>query len=370
MVHPEDKDFVLQYTEARTRNATVTPIVHRIIHKDGSIRWITDHATLSFDTAGNVIRIDGLIQDITDKKIAETIIQESEEKYRILFENAIEGMFITNEYGNIIEVNPSGWNMLDYNYEELKNFNFFDLIYKFNGHSTSIDLKNKITNLEISLVTKSGRRIYVNLNSVPIKVSNFYRNLFVLRDITERKEFEKALYDSEQNYRTIFDTTPESILILSLVNNDILAANQKFLELFSSSFNEVIGKKVYDVIYWSIEENRSKFYELLYKEKEIHNFRTTLIDKNNIEIECLISARIITYAKEPACLVIVQDMTKILKTEETLVLLDNAFEQSVEIVMITDVSGNIQYVNSAFERINRLFERICHRKKTQYLEIR
>jgi PAS domain S-box-containing protein len=368
MVHPDDKAKVLQYAETRSIYKISAPIEHRIIHKNGSIKWIANHASLTFDEKGDIIRIDGIIQNITDRKIAETIIKESEEKYRILFETAIEGIFITDEYGNFREINISGCKLLEYSSDEMRSVNFFHLIRKTNGHIPHFDLKNGMRDVEISLETKTGKVIFVNLNCVPVIFGDKHRNLFVLRDITDRKEFEKALHESENKYRTIFESSPGSIIIIRTSDNIALAVNNKFLEMLGFLNEEIVGKSLEELKLWADDQYRQYFLESLSAHGEVESLRANIRTKNNQDLDCLISARIITYGKEIARLVIIQDITKILLTEEQLELLKNAIEQSIEIIMITDFYGSIQYVNPAFERVTGYSREFAIGKNPRFLK--
>lgn len=71
MIHPEDRDKVMQQAEELRAGQDAEPIEHRIIHKDGSIRWIRNIPSLRYDTQGNLVAYDGLITDITERKNAE-----------------------------------------------------------------------------------------------------------------------------------------------------------------------------------------------------------------------------------------------------------------------------------------------------------
>ncbi len=350
MVHPDDRQRVLEYVEKRKTDASLNKIEHRIIHKNGSIRWISDHSSLKYNNNGEIIRIDGVIEDITDQKISELLIRESEEKYRIIFETAVEGIFFIDMQGNFIDSNPAGRKLLEFRTEEISAINFFNLLLSTNGTKHEINFQNSMYDCEVLLRTKFNRQIYVNLNSVPVKIDNQDRALLVLRDITERREFEKVLAESEHKYRTIFETSPLGMIVIRSKDNIVMAVNNRFIDLMEFGLEEIIGRNVDYLKIWESETARNTFLETLERSGEIDNYRAKFINiKNNI-LDCLLSARIISYGNDEARLIIVQNITEILKTEEQLLLLSNAIEQAVEIVIITDKSGKILYVNSAFEK--------------------
>ncbi|MGC9308272.1 MAG: PAS domain-containing protein [Thermoplasmatota archaeon] len=71
LVHPEDSAFAWKQVEKHRRNKTTLDVEYRIITRDGTIRWIRDKATPALDEHGEIIRIDGFMEDITDRKQAE-----------------------------------------------------------------------------------------------------------------------------------------------------------------------------------------------------------------------------------------------------------------------------------------------------------
>lgn len=78
MVHPDDREVVQKYVAQVIAGEQVPPIEHRILHKDGSTRWIRDTIIQSRDQAGTLIGYDGLVEDITQRKQAELALRESE----------------------------------------------------------------------------------------------------------------------------------------------------------------------------------------------------------------------------------------------------------------------------------------------------
>jgi PAS domain S-box-containing protein len=80
---------------------------YRIVHADGSVRWVWERGTGVIDVEGRAVALEGLIQDITKRKHAETMLREAERRYHGLFDNAIEGIFRTTVEGNYLDANPA-----------------------------------------------------------------------------------------------------------------------------------------------------------------------------------------------------------------------------------------------------------------------
>ena len=84
MIHPDDRQRVLEQTQRVLDGMTIQPIEHRIYHKNGSIRWVRNSPVPHFDSSGKIIAYDGLISDVTERKDAEEQLKEHTRKLEIL----------------------------------------------------------------------------------------------------------------------------------------------------------------------------------------------------------------------------------------------------------------------------------------------
>ncbi|MGO8752797.1 MAG: PAS domain S-box protein [Thermoguttaceae bacterium] len=112
MVHPEDRDMVRLQIARVLANEQVAPLEHRILHNDGRIRWVRDTIVLHRDPAGRLVRYDGLVEDITDRKLLE-------ERFRRLVESAPDAMVVADSRGRIVQVNEQTEKLFGYPREEL-----------------------------------------------------------------------------------------------------------------------------------------------------------------------------------------------------------------------------------------------------------
>jgi PAS domain S-box-containing protein len=86
MVHPDDRKIVIEYTHLTLLGMSPPPIEHRIIHKDGSIRWVRNTSVLSFDSKGYLVGLDGMVSDITARKRAEEQLQQGKTLLQTVFD--------------------------------------------------------------------------------------------------------------------------------------------------------------------------------------------------------------------------------------------------------------------------------------------
>lgn len=192
MIYEEDRPAVMEQADRLLSGEQIPPLEHRIIHKDGSIRWVRNTPVLRKDEAGQVVSYDGSITDITERKEAEEALRKSETKYRLLMEHASDGIAITDSYGNYLEVNSRLAEMVGYTGEDFRRLNVRDVMVEEDSLSLtfdSSDLQSGKTILKERRVRrKNGSYMPVEISARLIEENKLQA---IIRDITERKEVER-----------------------------------------------------------------------------------------------------------------------------------------------------------------------------------
>ena len=151
--------------------------------------------------------------DITDRSHAEEKLKESERLYRKLFDQANEGLILLTMDGRIAELNQSFAQMHGYTVEEMKNMDIKELdVLKedaFDGRAAIIQriLNGEVVRFEVEHFHKDGHSFILSDTVSVINISGQKYFLAFHQDITERKQAEKALMESEVKYKQIFDNT-------------------------------------------------------------------------------------------------------------------------------------------------------------------
>ena len=176
--------------------------------KDGSVIWLESNISAQRDKENKPIGILAVSRDITDRKRAEAALRASEERYRALVENASDMVFRTDDNGYFTFVNASTIRITGYEEEEIIGKHYQAMIHphlrdeaiRFFGIQFVKRLQN--TYSEYPMITKDGREVWLGQNTQLIvedgKITGFQA---VSRDITERKQLEKEVRDSEERYR-------------------------------------------------------------------------------------------------------------------------------------------------------------------------
>ena len=189
--------------------AVVHGFEQQVARKDGSEIWISLNARAVRDARGEDWYYEGTAQDITDRKRAEDSLRASEERYRELFENAKDAIYVHDLSGNYVSVNRAAEKLIGYPRQAILGKNFADFFSAEQLQRVHQSLCRKLTEhgettYETEVTARDGRR-------VPIEISSrlIYENGSAIgvqgmaRDITERKRAEDALRKTEQEQREL-----------------------------------------------------------------------------------------------------------------------------------------------------------------------
>ncbi len=253
--------------------------------------------------------IQAIVRDISERKLAEKALQESNEKYKRLANATYEGIGYTH-MGQIIETNSRIVEMYGYSEDEFKNLELKQLV-----HPDDLSLvmehirKNDETPYEHRAIRKDGSVFYIEARGKPVELDNKIMRLTILRDITERKNYELSLAASEEKFRNIFNSSSDGILVSDFDMN-ILAVNQIILDLTKSEQTQILSKKAFEFIDKKYIPEIMRRQELLKKGKNLPAFEIEIKLRNNNNLPVEINSKVIDFENRKAILTILRDITE------------------------------------------------------------
>jgi len=221
IIHPDDKPDLEKFATGKFSNL---PHISRWIHKDGTTIWIEDKHSPVYDAENNLIAIEGVARNITERKNAEEALRQSENKYRTLFETMVQGVVYQDKNGKIISANPAAEKMLGLTVAQMQGRSSMDPRWKairedgsdFPGdtHPSMVALKTgeQVSNVMMG-VFNPGLEEYrwLNVHAIPeFKMGEKppLRVYTTFEDLTDRKRADDELTESEKRYRALFDQSP------------------------------------------------------------------------------------------------------------------------------------------------------------------
>ena len=258
---------------------------------------------------------------------AELLICENEkikqelEKYATLADNANDALLIVDLAGNILEANTAATKMYGYSPQELININILDLRRE-KHRKTMLDQFEKADREGIVLETvhyrKDGTAVHVEVSSKGMLIGGNRVILSIVRDITERKHLEKAMWESEARFKAAFMTGPDAFFWAALPEGKIIEVNESFLTLFGYSREEVIGKTSLELNLYLEPSDRARMLGELKLKGSISSMELRGRKKDGTQIYTLLSMSKVDQSGQLFTLGVLKDITERKTAEEEL----------------------------------------------------
>ncbi len=325
------------------------------IRKDKSKFTAEISASVFLDSNGE-FRTSMIIRDISDRKLAERAIRKSELELRSVWENSPSGMRISDENGILFKVNASFCKIFGKTKNELEG-KPISVIYstedsEYIQQQYQIKFKNKTikTNFEQELVIWNGKKIWVHVANSFLEIENEKLLLLgVFTDITERKLAERALLDSEERFRSIYENATIGIYRTN-PEGEIEMANPALIKMLGYDSFEDIANCNLNSEGSGIGYLRSEFQSGIHRNGMEKGVESAWHKKDGTIIYVRESARIVYDGEDNPVYYdgIVEDITERKNAEKEIRLLAHSIASINECVSITDIHDKIIFVNDAF----------------------
>ena len=206
----------------------------QIANKDKDLKRLKIYGTRGLDDEGKSFMI--FAQDITESYESHEKIRESRERYQKIVESAIDGALIIDANHGVRYVNKSTCDILGRQFDDFATLSSSDIVHKKNIHefdnAIRIISEGKEYRGDMVLCKKDGEKVEVELAGTLIYMDNQSYCYFTIHDISKRRKNEKALVESEREFRTLTQNSPDIILRLNKAG-EVKFFNQAFVNRFS-----------------------------------------------------------------------------------------------------------------------------------------
>ncbi len=329
-----------------------------LISKDGKEYFIDDSGAPIRDSNGAVAGVVLIFRDITEKYTAEDALRHSEEKYKALYENAPLSYQSLDESGCFLDVNPAWLKNLGYEREGVIGKSFAEFLHPdwkphFEKNFPEFKRRGYVSDVQFKIRHKQGHYLDISFEGcIGYWPDGSFRQTYcVFQDITERKRAEEALRESEEKYRLTYNSSPDAVNINRLRDGLYVDINEGFTQLTGFTREDVIGKTSSEINIWHDPSDRAKLVQGLQKNSYYDNLEARFKRKDGSLTTALMSARLLILNGEAHIISITRDISARKEAEAEHERLMSAIKQAIEMVVITDPEGTIQFVNPAFEHI-------------------
>ena len=261
-IHPDDRERVLAEDRRTDRTGELYSIEFRKVRRDGQVIWVRDEAVLVRDSGGTPLYWQGIFTDITERKRTEEALLENERRFRQLFENSADALFVHDEKGRFVDCNVEACRVLGYAREELLSLSVADVATRLISEEERREREGE-TLWERALGSEPGRIVGFDENELrrkdgttfPVEVGigaieyGGRRRIFAAaRDVTERKRAEAALKESEERFRSLVQNATEITTILG-PDGTIYYESPAIERTLGYHPEELVGESAWDYIH-------------------------------------------------------------------------------------------------------------------------
>lgn len=247
-LHPADRERTMAVRAQALAAGGAFVAEYRFRRKDGGFAFIAERGSFTAEPGRTGARLAGVMEDVTGRRRAEKALRESEEKYRLLAESTHDAILLHDMEGHILYLNQAGLKLVGVEESEAVGRPITDFLPPDQLNALALRRARRKAGdggtrfFETELEDRGGRRIPVEVSSTPVMREGPAREILVVaRDVTERREAERSLRESEERYRRIFETAHEGIWV---VDEDAKTTfvNSRMAEILGLANGELIGR--------------------------------------------------------------------------------------------------------------------------------
>ncbi|MEB3216303.1 MAG: PAS domain S-box protein [Nostocales cyanobacterium 94392] len=245
-IHPDDLPLAEAAWKSALREHKDYICEYRIVLPDHSVRWVESYGRYYYDDNGKALRMAGTVIDITERKQAQQALLESEHRYSTLAKISPVGIFRWDTSANLLYINQRWCEITGYSFQEVINQGWREIIHP--EDRSRVETKVKCTlqdkigfECEFRCQRRDNSVVWVFAQSVPeINAEQVIIGYVgTLTDITQRKQWEEALQESEKRFRSTFEQAAVGIAHADL-SGKFIRVNQKLCDILGYSREQLL----------------------------------------------------------------------------------------------------------------------------------
>jgi two-component system cell cycle sensor histidine kinase/response regulator CckA len=311
--------------------------------------WVSTTKMPLRDEAGRVIGTFGVSRDITERKLAQLELEHSRERFERIFHRAPVAMALSaQDDGRILDVNDEYVELLGYGRDELVGHTSLEVgIWldrrDYDAMERVATERRAVREYQLRLRAKDGRIRAVRASFQALQLDDRPVLLAAFTDITERREAERRLEESESRFRTAFMTGSDAHVIAGRDDGRIYEVNDQFTAMFGYRRDEAVGRTAHELGLWARPEARQEMLALLAAHGQVRNLEVMARRKDGETFPVFFSASELAIGDPPLLLVLVRDVTELRRSTEALRSLEEQFRQAQRLEAVGRLAGGVAH---------------------------
>ncbi len=252
----KDRQAFTQFTKQILKGES-SSLVFEIEGIKGTHRFMDSHAVPLMDEHGGIFAVLAVMRDVTERRQTAQALRESEERFRAVSISARDAILMVDDKEQITLWNEAARRMFGYSWQEVEGQVLHKLIIPerlredhLKGFKTFSEtgvgpVIGQV--LELPALRRDGSEFYAEIAISGVKLAGQWHAVGLVRDITERKQAEEALKESEEKFRTIFDNALDGILVVDVERKMFFTGNTMICRMLGYTLEEVLQLSVEDI---------------------------------------------------------------------------------------------------------------------------
>jgi PAS domain S-box/PAS domain S-box/PAS domain S-box len=262
-----------------------------LVSKNGNEEYFDGAYVPRRATDGTVDGLIGYFRNVTEARRMERALRDSENSYRTLVEQASEAIFIADAKGDYIDANARACAMVGYTREELLRLNLRELLLSEDLAAMPVRFSElqagRPVLSERRMRRKDGSVFFAEISGKRLADGRYQG---IVRDVSERKQMQETLRQSEEKYRNLFNNAEVGMFRTRLDGSEILDFNEKYLEIFGRTRDEMKGSAT--IMHWADAAERAALVKKLEADGRVKDFECRMVAKDGAVKTCLTSVRV------------------------------------------------------------------------------
>lgn len=356
-VAPEHVALMREKLEAFKSSGALGNLEIDILGKDGRRVSVAVEGKIGRDADGVLRQAQFMLYDVTERKMAEGALKESEQKFRTLAESASTAIFMYQK-NKICYVNEACITVTGYSAEELLKMDFWNVVHPdFRQLAKDLGMARQRgepvpNHFELRIRTKAGESRWIDFTAATTQYKGEVAVRGTVYDITERKKAQEKLEESEEQRRLLVEKSPDAIMIFT--DGKLVHLNPATVKLLhGESAGQFIGKSLPEIVHPDsqpgVEAGLGELQKTL-NTVEMRDKKLMRVDGSGFDADVVASPMI--HLGRPSIQVVARDVRSSGSAQEQFRLQSAALDAASNAIVVTHKDGSIVWANPAFEKLS------------------
>ena len=357
-IHEDDRKRIFEETVESTRSGENVEYEYRVICKDGSVLWVRDRGCIIRDKAGNAIHRQGVIVDITTRKLAEQEVQKREKLYRTLARNIpATAVLLFDQDLRYTLADGEQLHLHEFSQAMFENKTIWEVFPDDIASEWAVQYRRALNGEHLTFEQQfQDRWLHINLLPVRDEKNEIFQGMVMWQDITDRRRAVEDLEESEARYRNLFENANDIIYVHDLEGNYI-SVNKAAERVFGFPRDEALGMNLNQIAAPEhLERARQHLRKKIEGCEEQTSYEMDCFTKDNRRLTLEINSTVVRKDGIPIGVQgIARDVTERKQAERALQESEAKFrtlaETASDAIITVDDRAIISFVNAGAEKI-------------------